>query len=47
MFREQLFSRIRLLEAVQFSLLGVGLAAALLCLVGALVVRMRSRRKLP
>ncbi|CAG02411.1 unnamed protein product, partial [Tetraodon nigroviridis] len=33
MFQQQLFSRVRLLEAVQYSLLGVGLAAFFLCLV--------------
>lgn len=37
MFQQQLFSRVRLLEAVQYSLLGVGLAAFFLCLVGVLV----------
>lgn len=43
MFKEQLFSRIQMLEAVQYSLLGVGLAVFLSCLIGFLVVRRRGK----
>lgn len=45
MFKEQLFSRIQMLEAVQYSLLGVGLAVFVSCLIGFLVVRSSGRGK--
>lgn len=45
MFKEQLFSRIQLLEILQYTLLGVGSAAFLLCLVGFFVVRRNNRKQ--
>lgn len=45
MFKEQLFSRIQLLEILQYTLLGVGSAAFLLCLVGVFVVRRNNRKQ--
>lgn len=45
MFKEELFSRIQMLEAVQYSLLGIGLAVFVGCLIGFLVVRSRGRGK--
>lgn len=46
MFKEQLFSRIRMLEILQYSLLGIGASVFLLCLIGACVVRRKERGKL-
>lgn len=46
MFKEQLFSRIRMLEMVQYSLLGVGACLFALCLIGFCVVRSNERGKL-
>lgn len=43
MFKEQLFSRIRLLETVQYSLLGIGLFVFVLCLIGFCVSRRNKR----
>lgn len=44
MFKEQLFSRITMLENLQYSLLGIGLAVFVLCLVGVLVVWCKNRK---
>lgn len=46
MFKEQLLSRIQLLEVLQYTLLGAGLAACVLCLLAFLVVRRNNRKKL-
>lgn len=45
MFKEKLFSRIQLLEVLQYTLLALGLAAFVLCLIGLCVVRRKSRGK--
>ncbi|XP_003972763.2 platelet glycoprotein 4 [Takifugu rubripes] len=39
MFKEQLISRIRMLEMLQYSLLGIGVSVFVLCLIGFCVVR--------
>lgn len=46
MFKEQLLSRIRMLEIVQYSLLGIGASVFVLCLIGVCVVRRNERGKL-
>lgn len=46
MFKEQLFSRIRMLEMLQYSLLGIGASVFALCLIGFCVVRSNWRGKL-
>lgn len=46
MFKEQLFSRIQLLENVQYSLLGLGVSTFVLCLIGFCVAQRNRRVKL-
>lgn len=46
MIKKELFSRIQMLETLQYSLLGVGLAAFVFCLIGLLVVQRNNRGKL-
>lgn len=45
MFKQQLFSRIHLLEVLQYTLLGVGLAAFVSCLLAFFIVRRNNRGK--
>lgn len=44
MFKEQLFSRIQLLEIVQYTLLAVGLAAFASCLLAVCILRCKDRK---